>query len=111
MYNVMPFGPKNVEAAYQRMMSRIFEPLLGKIMEVYIDDMLVKSKSREDHLSHLWDVFLLMRVHCLRLNPDKCAFGVGSGHFLGFLVNQRGIEIAPGQAIAQMQPLVMKKHI
>ena len=108
---MMPFSPKNVGAAYQRMMSRMFEPLLGRTMEVYIDGMLVKSKSREDHLSHLWDVFLLIRVHCLRLNPDKCAFGVRSGHVLGFLVNQRGIEIAPGQAIAQMQPLVTKKKI
>ena len=56
-YNVMPFGLKNVGATYQLMMFRIFEPLLGRTMEAYIDGMLVKSMSREDHFSHLRDVF------------------------------------------------------
>ena len=112
-YNVMPFGLKNVGAIYKRMMSRIFEPLLGQTIEAYIDDMLVKSKSRDDHLSHLRDVFWLMRLHILRLNPDKCAFGVESGHFLGFLVSQRGIKMAPDQvkSIAQIQPPITKKRI
>ena len=75
------------------MMSRIFEPLLGKNMEAYIDDRLVKSKSREDHLAHLREAFQLMRSHCLRLNPNKCTFGVRSRNFLGFSVIQRGIEM------------------
>ena len=81
-------------------------------MEVYIDDMLVKSKSREDHMAHLREAFQLMRLHHLRLNPDKCTFG-RIGNFLGFLVSQRGIEMAPGQvkAIGQMQPLITKKQI
>ena len=85
----------------------------GVTMEVYIDDILVKSKSREDHIAHLRDVFQLMRLHHLRLNPDKWAFGVESGNFLGFLVSQRGIDMAPGQvkAIEQMQPAITKKHI
>ena len=56
-------------------------------MEVYIDDMLVKSKSREDHLAHLREAFQLMRTHHLRLKPDKCVFGVGSENFLEFLVS------------------------
>ena len=80
-------------------------------MEAYIDDMLVKSKSREDHLSHLRDAFQLMWLYHLRLNPGKCSFGVGSGNFLGFLVSQRGIEMALDQvkAIEKMKPLVTKK--
>ena len=94
-YNVMPFDLKNVEATYQRTMYRIFEPFLGRTMEVYIDDKLVKSKSLEDHLSHLQDAFRFMRLHYLRLNPEKCTFGVGLGNFLGFLVSQWGIEMAP----------------
>ena len=94
-YNVMPFGLKNVGATYQRMMSRIFEPRLGNTLDAYIDDMLVKSMLREDHLAHLRSVFELMRKHWLRSNLEKCAFGVGFGNFLGFLVSQRGIEIAP----------------
>ena len=76
------------------MMSHIFEPLLGRTMEAYIDNMLVKSKPQKDHIAHLQDAFQLMRL------PDKCAFGVGSGNFLGFLVSQREIEMAPGQVEA-----------
>ena len=93
------------------MMSRIFEPMLGRTMEAYIDDMLVTSKSREDHIAHLQDAFQLMRLHCLRLNPNKCAFGVGSENFLGFLVSQMGIETASRQvqAIENMQPPVTQK--
>ena len=80
-------------------------------MEAYIDDMLVKSKSREDHLSHLRDAFQLMWLYHLRLNPGKCSFGVGYGNFLGFLVSQRGSEMALDQvkAIDKMKPLVTKK--
>ena len=65
-------------------------------MKAYIDDILVKSKSRRDHLDNLQEVFYLMRQHRLRLNPAKCAFRVSLGNFLGFLVSQRGIEMAPG---------------
>ena len=69
------------------MMSSIFEPLLGKTMEVYIDDMLVKLRLWRDHLVHLREAFELMRRHQLRLNPGKCVFRVGFGNFLGFLVS------------------------
>ena len=78
------------------MMSQVFEPLLGKTVEVYIDDILVKSRSQKDHLAHLREAFCLLRRHRLRLNLAKCAFTVSSGNFLDFLVSQRGIEMAPG---------------
>ena len=82
-------------------------------MEEYIDVMLVKSKSREDHMAHLQEAFQLIRLHCLWLNPDKCTFGVGSGNFLRFLVIQMGIEMASGQvkAIEKMQPPINKKQV
>ena len=88
------------------MMSCIFEPLLGRTMEAYIDDMLVKLKSREDHITHLRDAFWLMRLHRLWWNLDKCAFRVGFGNFIRFLINQRGIEMPPEKAkvIGQLQP-------
>ena len=86
-YNVMPFGLKNVRATYSRMMSCIFESLLRQTMEAYIDGMLVKSKSQEDHFSHLRDAFRFRRLHHLHLNPKKCTFGVGLGNFLGFLIS------------------------
>ena len=82
-------------------------------MEAYIDGMLVKSKSWEDHIAHLRDTFQLMRLHRLCLNPNKCGFRFKSGNFLGFLVSQRGIEMAIGQVkgIEQIQPSSTKKQI
>ena len=85
-YNVMPFGLKNVEATYQRLVTKMFRSLLEKTMEVYIDDMLVKSKERPDHAGHLQEAFELLRVYGMNLNPSKCAFEVSAGRFLGFMV-------------------------
>ncbi|NCG69415.1 hypothetical protein GWJ21_16645, partial [Bacillus coagulans] len=96
-YKVMPFGLKNAGATYQRMMTRMFEPQLGKSMEVYIDDMVVKSKVIAGHIGDLRDVFEILRGHRLRLNASKCSFGVGSSKFLGYMVTHRGIEVNPDQ--------------
>ena len=85
-YDVMPFGLKNAGATYQRLVTKIFGPLLGNIMEAYIDDMLMKSKERFDHTKHLQEAFELLRRYDMKLNPLKCAFGVSSGKFLGFMV-------------------------
>ena len=93
------------------MMARMFEPILGKTMKVYIDDMLVKSKSQTDHLLELQEAFELMRHHRLRLNPEKCAFGVELGKFLEHLVSYRGIKVSPEQTntILQMKLPEMRK--
>ena len=96
-YNVMPFGLNNVGATYQRLVTKMFQPLLGKTMEVYIDDMLIKSKERPDHATHLQQVFNLLRTYGMKLNPVKCAFRVSVGRFLGFMMTQRGIEANPSQ--------------
>jgi hypothetical protein len=94
-YKVMPFGLKNAGATYQRAMTIILDGLLYKIVECYIDDIVVKSKREKDHLKHLEMVFERLRKHKLKMNPMKCAFGVSSGKFLGFVVTKRGIEIDP----------------
>ena len=94
-YNVMPFGLKNARATYQRLVTKIFRPLMGKTMEVYIDDMLVKFKERPDHTKHLQETFELLHTYGMKLNPQKYAFGVSSGKFLGFMVTQMGIEANP----------------
>ena len=96
-YKVMPFGLKNAGSTYQRMMTRIFEPQLGKNIEIYVDDMVVKSKMVTEHLGDLGDIFDVLRRHKLRLNASKCSFGVGSGKFLGYIVTHRGIEVNPNQ--------------
>ena len=94
-YNVMLFSLKNVGATYQRMVTKIFRPLIGKSMEVYIDDMVVKSKECPDHTRNLQETFKLLRRHNMKLNLLKCTFGVNSGKFLSFMVMQRRIEANP----------------
>ena len=96
-YKVMPFGLKSAGSTYQRMMMRMFESLLGKNIEIYIDDMVVKSKMVSEHLGDLQVVFEILRSYKLRLNASKCSFGVGSGKFLGYMVTHRGIEVNPNQ--------------
>ena len=96
-YNVMSFDLKNVEAMYQRLVTKMFRPLLGKTMEVYIDDILVKFKEHPNHAGHLQKAFKLLRAYGMKLNPSKCAFGVSAGRFLGFILTQRGIEANPTQ--------------
>jgi len=81
-YRVMPFGLKNVGATYQRLMDKVFSHLMGKCVEVYVDDMVVKSPSHHQHVQDLSAVFSALRQYKLRLNPDKCVFGVDSGKFL-----------------------------
>ena len=88
----MPFGLKNVGATYQRLVTKMYRQLLGKTMEVYIDDMLVKSKQRPDHITHLQEAFELLKSYDMKLNPSKCAFRVSASQFIGFMVTQRGIE-------------------
>ena len=80
----MPFGLKNVGATYQRLMNKMFRELIGKTMEVYIDDMLVKSLKAADHIAHLEEAFDVLRKHRMMLNPSKYIFLVSSGKFLGF---------------------------
>ena len=91
-YNVMSFSLKNVGATYQRLVTKMFRPLLGKTMEVYIDDMLVKPKERPVHATHLQETFEVLRASGMKLNPSKCAFEVSAVWFLCLMVTQRGIE-------------------
>ena len=85
-YRVMLFGLKNVGSTYQRMVIRMFESQLGKNVEVYIDDMVVKTKIVTEHLSNLGSVFEVLRKHKLHLNASKCYFGVNFGKFLGYMI-------------------------
>ena len=91
----MPFGLKNTGATYQRLVNRMFQKQIGTSMEVYIDDMLVKSTTAELHIAHLFEAFQILREYNMKLNLAKCAFGVSAGKFLGFIVNNRGIEANP----------------
>ena len=96
-YIVMPFGLKNAGTTYQHMMTRMFRDKIGHTVEVYIDDMVVKSKQETRHIEDHQGVFEVLRQHKLRLNTDKCAFGVGTGKLLGYLITNHGIEVNPNQ--------------
>ncbi|PKA66234.1 RNA-directed DNA polymerase like [Apostasia shenzhenica] len=94
-YNVMPFGLKNAGATYQRMIDAVFKDQRGINLEAYVDDILVKSKTFEGHLSDLRETLDTLRKFNLKLNPTKCTFGAASEIFLGYLVSARGIEANP----------------
>lgn len=104
-YRAMPFGLKNVGATYQRLMDKIFSQQLGRNVEVYIDDMVIKSAKPEDHTADLAEFLGQVRKFNMRLNREKCNFGVQGDKFLGFMLTVRGIEANPGkcQAIIRMQ--------
>ena len=73
----------------------MFQKQIGNNMEVYVDDMLVKSKKAGGHVKDFEECFNILRQYRMKLNPQKCSFGVGSGKFLGYIVNMRGIEANP----------------
>ena len=94
-------------------MTRMFDPQLGKNIEIYVDDMVVKSKMVTEHLEDLGDIFDVLRRHKLHLNASKCSFGVGSNKFLGYMVTHRGIKVNPDQikAINDLKPPQNAKEV
>ncbi|KAI5349829.1 hypothetical protein L3X38_002718 [Prunus dulcis] len=104
-YTVMPFGLRNAGATYQRAMNSIFHDMIGHSLEVYIDDVVIKSPEEGNHISSLRKAFLRMRQHKLKMNPKKCVFGVQAGNFLGFLIHQRGIEVDKNKAKSIIEAL------
>jgi hypothetical protein len=110
---VMTFGLKNAGATYQRATNLIFHDLLGIIVEVYIDDIVVKSSSLNSHLANLRLAFEKMCRYGLKMNPLTCAFGVSAGKFLGFIVQEKGVEIDPKkiEMINKVQAPTSKKEL
>src|SRR5688572_16952001 len=107
---VMTFGLKNAGATYQRAMNLIFHELLGNTVEVYIDDIVVKSAEFSSHIADLRKAFDKMCRYGLKMNPRKCAFGVSAGKFLGFIIHEHGIEIDPDRikSIRNVRPPTCK---
>ncbi|KAL0423127.1 UNVERIFIED_CONTAM: hypothetical protein Sradi_0847500 [Sesamum radiatum] len=118
-YKVMPLGLKNAVAMYRKAMQKIFDDILHKNVEYYVDDLVAKSKTRQDYLQDLRKVFERLRRYQLKMNPLKCAFGVTSGKFLGFIVCHRGIEMNKlklmfiSNLVGRCQPFsrIMKKGV
>jgi len=99
-YKVMPFGLKNVGTTFQRSMDTIFAKQIGRNLEVYIDDLIVKTKEGNSHEEDLKEILQQVRKYNMRLNPAKCTFSVQAGKYLGFLLTRRGIEANPDKCHA-----------
>jgi len=93
-YKVMTFGLKNAGATYQRLMDRVLAPMIGQNVQAYVDDMVVTSV-KDQHVTDLEELFTTIARYRLKLNPEKCVFGVKAGKFLGFILTERGIEANP----------------
>ena len=99
-FTVLPFDLLNAGATFQRTMDTVFANQIGRNMEIYVDDMIVKSVKAPTHTADLRETFDCIRKNQIRLNPTKCSFGLGGGKFLGYLLTQRGIEADPSQITA-----------
>jgi len=106
-YVTMPFGLRNAGATYQRCMLHVFGKHIGSTVEAYVDDIVVKSEKRGDLIQDLEIAFSCLRANKIKLNPEKCVFGVPRGMLLGYIVSQRGIEANPKKvsAITRMGPI------
>ncbi|KAK5784645.1 hypothetical protein PVK06_039171 [Gossypium arboreum] len=109
----MPFGLKNAGATYQRAMVTLFYDMMHKEIEVYVNDMITKSRTEKEHIQILRKLFLRLRKFQLKLNPAKYTFGAKSGKLLGFMVSEKGIEIDPDKvkAIQELSPPRTQKEV
>ena len=94
-YKVMPFGLKNAGVTYQRLMDRVLTSMIERNVQAYVDDMVVTSHEKDQHITNLEELFTTIAKHKLKLNPEKCVLGVEAGKFLGFLLTELGIEANP----------------
>jgi hypothetical protein len=110
---VMAFSLKNAGATYQRMMNLIFHDLLGFLLEIYIDEVVIKSTIFDDHMADLRMAFERMKKYGLRMNPMKCVFRVSANRFLGFIVHQHGIQVDTRkvESIKKIGELTFKKDV
>ena len=101
----MCFVLRNAGATYQRCMQKCLQSQISKNVQVYVDDIVIKTKDKRTLLEDLEETFANLRKYRLKLNPDKCTFGVPAGKLLGFLVSSRGIEVNPAKirAIERMK--------
>ena len=104
----MPFGLKNVGVTYQRLVNKMFAQQIEQNVEVYVDDILVKSTREVSHLDDHRETFNTLRLYDMKLNPNKCVFDMASGKFLGFMVSRRGVEANLDKVRAIMEMALTK---
>jgi hypothetical protein len=106
-YVTMSFGLRNADATYQRCMQHVFGDHIGRTVEAYVDDIVVKTRKADDLVDDLSIAFGCLRANGVKLNPKKCVFGVPRGMLLGYIVSQQGIEANPEKvaALERMAPI------
>jgi hypothetical protein len=112
-YVTMPFGLRNAGATYQRCMQHVFGDHIGRTVEAYMDDIVVKTRKADDLVNDLNIAFGYLWANGLKLNPERCVFGVPRGMLLGYIVSQRGIEANPEKlaALERMGPIRDLKRV
>ncbi|KAK1415619.1 hypothetical protein QVD17_31402 [Tagetes erecta] len=112
-YTKMPFGLKNAGATYQRLIDQAFAEQIGKNVEAYVDDLVIKSQTEDDIVSDMEETFRNLRKINMKLNPAKCSFGFEEGKFLGHIVDKQGIKANPSQiqAVLDMKSPQTKKQV
>ena len=111
-YKVMPFGLKNAGATYQQLMDRVLTPMLGRNVQAYVDDMVVTSQQKEQHVADPEELFTMIAKYRLKLIPEKWVFGIEACKFLDFLLTKSGIEANPKKClaiIAMRSPILVKE--
>nr|GFB20149.1 reverse transcriptase domain-containing protein [Tanacetum cinerariifolium] len=102
-YTKMPFGLKNAGATYQRLMDKAFENQMGQNIEVYVDNLVVKSHTETEMIRDIAETFQTLRKINMKLNPKKCSFGLAEGVFLGYVITPEGIKPCPDKTTAVLQ--------
>jgi hypothetical protein len=112
-YVRMPEGLRNAGCTLNRIIATVLDTQLDRNISAYVDDVVVRSKKCEDHIADLRETFANLRKHGLKLNPEKCVFGVRRGKLLGCMITERGIEANPVkiEAIRRMRPPSTKKEV
>ncbi|GJZ20964.1 reverse transcriptase domain-containing protein [Tanacetum coccineum] len=96
----MPFGLRNAGTTYQRLVDKAFHKQIGRNLEVYVDDLVIKSRTEEEIVRDIAETFKTLREINMKLNPKKCTFGVEKGMFLGYKVNTKGLKVCPDKVDA-----------
>ncbi|GJT79210.1 reverse transcriptase domain-containing protein [Tanacetum coccineum] len=94
-YTKMPFGLRNAGATYQRLVDKAFQKQIGRNLEVYVDDLVIKSRTKDEIVRDMEETFRTLREINMKLNPKKCTFGIEEGMFLGYKVSTRGLKVCP----------------
>ncbi|GJY75345.1 reverse transcriptase domain-containing protein [Tanacetum coccineum] len=110
-YTKMPFGLRNAGATYQRLVDKAFHKQIGRNLEVYVDDLVIKSRTEDEIVRDIEETFKTLREINMKLNPKKCTFGVENGMFLGYKANTKGLKVCPDKTVEAEEAFKQMKKL